>query len=514
VVSWDDARWLAAAAFGLLIPFAAVLRDRWARRQVGRIASTRVWARWLGGVPASGAGRAALLGLAGALAAVAAAQPRWGEPGAAPSPAREVAVALDVSASMATTDVAPDRLGRGSAALRAAFRAMPGARVSLTAGAGEARTVVPPTTDLGAIEAALAARPWEGALAPGSNLALLLLAAAGAHGGEGPRTVLLVSDGEAFEGDAAAAAAQLRAAGDDVVVLHCGTPSGGPVPRPGAQPTAYLRAADGRIAHSHADPARLTAVAGSRERLIDATAADAPERVAGAAALGGQARAPRRPARSSLLVFGAAALGSASFFLWPWRRLAAVLALAAVPGAALAQQPQRPPTDGWLRLVPGAAWVTSLRGEAAAARDDWPAAARHYAAAVSAAPGDDAVALAWATAAAMAGDESGSAALASRCDAVEAEFAACFNLGTAHLVRGEADGAVTALRRAVALRPDAVPAWHNLELALAEVARRSAAAADPGVAVRARLLEAAAAQALVVPRLPATSAPPAAEVPW
>ncbi len=514
MVSWDDARWLAVAGLGLLIPFAAVLRDRWARRQARRIASTRVWARWLGGVPASGAGRAALLGLAAALAAGAAAQPRWGEPGAAPSPVREVAVALDVSASMATADVAPDRLGRGSATLRAAFRRMPGARVSLTVGSGEARTVVPPTTDLAAIEAALAARPWQNALAPGSNLALLLLAAAGSHGGGPSRTVLLVSDGEAFEGDAAAAAEQVRAAGDDVVVLHCGTTSGGPVPRPGTQPTVYMRAADGRIAHSHADPARLAEVAGSRERLIDATARDAPERIADATALTAQSRAPQRPARSRLLLLGAAALGSASFFLWPWRRLSAVLALAAFPAVSLAQQPLKPPADDWLRLVPGAAWAASLRGEAAAARDDWAAAARHYAVAAAAKPGDDGAALAWATAAAMAGDTSGTADLADRCDATRGEFAACFNLGTARLVRGAADEAARALRRAVALRPDAAPAWHNLELALAEVARRSAAVSDPGAAVRARLLEAAAAQALVVPKLPATSAPPAAEVPW
>lgn len=514
MVNWDDARWLAGAGLGLLIPFAAVVRDRWARRQIGRIASTRVWARWLGGRPASGAGRAALLGLAGALAAVAAAQPRWGEPTAAPSPVREVAVALDVSASMGTADVAPDRLGRGCATLRAALRRMPGARVSLTVGSGEARTVVPPTTDVATIEAALAARPWQNALAPGSNIALLLLTAAGSHGGGPSRTVLLVSDGEASEGDAAAAAAQVRAAGDDVVVLHCGTTSGGPVPRPGTQPTVYIRTADGRIAHSHVDLAGLAEVAGSRERLIDAAAHDAPERIADVTALAAQARAPQRPARSRLLLLGAAAVGSAAFFLWPYRRFSAVLALAAFPTVSLAQQPQRPATGGWLRLVPGAAWATSLRGEAAAARGDWPAAARHYAAAAAAAPGDDGAALAWATAAAMAGDESGSSVLAARCEGAEAEFAACFNLGTARFVHGEAEGAVRALRRAVALRPDAASAWHNLELAVAQVARRSAAAPDPGTAARARLIKAAAAQALVVPGLPAASVTAAAEVPW
>ncbi|MEW6336440.1 MAG: VWA domain-containing protein [Acidobacteriota bacterium] len=514
MVSWDDARWLVAAGLGVLVPLAAALRARWARRQTGRIAASRVWARWLGGVPASGSCRAALLALAGALAAGAAAQPRWGEPTAAPSPAREVAVALDVSASMGTADAAPDRLGRGAAVLRAAFRSMSGARVSLTAGAGEVRAVVPPTTDLAAIEAALAARPWEGALAPGSNLALLLLAAPGTHGGGAARTVLLVSDGEAFEGDAAAAAAQLRAGGDTVIVLHCGTSAGGPVPRPETRPTEYLRAADGRIAHSHADPSRQAEIAGTLEHVIDAAAPDAPERVADATALAALARAPQRPARSRLLLLGAAGLGSAAFFLWPWRRLAVVLVLTAFPSVALAQQPHPSPRAHWLRLVPGAAWAMSLRGEVAAARNDWAAAARHYAAARAAAPGDDGAHLSWATAAAIAGDEAGTRELAARCDAARAEFAACFNLGTAALVRGDADAAARALRKAVALRPDAAPAWHNLELALAEIARRAAAAPDPGAAARARLLEAAAAQALVVPRLQATSSPRAAEVPW
>ncbi|OYV93307.1 MAG: hypothetical protein B7Z68_08755, partial [Acidobacteria bacterium 21-70-11] len=202
-MSWSDPGWLVLAVAALAAAAAVPWLARWRALQQARLASRPLWSRWLGGVPATGAARAALWLLAAAAAAVAAAGPRWGEADLATGRGLDAVIALDVSASMRCADVAPDRLGRA-----------------------------PLTTDADSVAAALAGPNLGQGLAPGSNLALLLATAASMlDAGDPARAVVLVSDGEQLEGDAAAMAQGLRRSGVAIVTLVVGTENGAPVPR-------------------------------------------------------------------------------------------------------------------------------------------------------------------------------------------------------------------------------------------------------------------------------------------
>jgi len=71
--------------------------------------------------------------------------------------ARDVVIVIDTSASMAATDVGPDRLEAAKVAALDALRDLPtGGKVSLIAAARSARIVVNETTDLGRVRQALA----------------------------------------------------------------------------------------------------------------------------------------------------------------------------------------------------------------------------------------------------------------------------------------------------------------------------------------------------------------------
>ena len=72
--------------------------------------------------------------------------------------ARDIVIVIDTSASMAATDVTPNRLAAATAAALEALRELPaGGKVSVIAAGGTARVVVNETADLGRVRAALAA---------------------------------------------------------------------------------------------------------------------------------------------------------------------------------------------------------------------------------------------------------------------------------------------------------------------------------------------------------------------
>ena len=105
-------------------------------------------------------------------------------------------IALDVSQSMAGTDIKPSRLERAKQKIRDLLTARAGARTGLIAYAGTAHLVMPPTDDPAVIEPFLAAlsvglMPVEGKSAG----AALTLAAQMLAKDSVPGTVLLVGDG-------------------------------------------------------------------------------------------------------------------------------------------------------------------------------------------------------------------------------------------------------------------------------------------------------------------------------
>ncbi|MGE5234744.1 MAG: VWA domain-containing protein [Acidobacteriota bacterium] len=517
-MSWDEPLWLAAAGVAALLLPVVAWRARWQRLQAARVASPRLWRRWLGGYPATGAGRVSLWLVAALFAAAGAAGPRWGLATGGAAGGSHVAIALDVSASMGVADVPPSRLARALAVLHSAVNLLPDADWSLSVGAGNAIPVLPLSADRELLLADLEQPGWRTAVAPGSDLAVLLATAAAqlplqARG----RTVILVSDGEELDGDAAEVADGLRARGITVLALQAGTPAGGPVPDPATtgRPT-YLRESGGRLAHSSAHPDVLAAVAGPADNVIDAGLPAAAERLAGEISAAATAGPSTRAPHSRLFLLVAAVAATASFFLWPWRRVApAALALLVVSTAGAGDTPRPVPTrPGWL---PGARAMWSWRGEAAARRQEWGRARAAFAHALSHSPGDRRLELAWATAAAFEADPEGDAALERQCDGGGLTFEACYNLGTIELARGDASGAVKSLLRAVSLRPESREAWHNLELARIHAAHqqeRAAAASARTTAPLDELVSAAARHALTVANPVPARPGPVPEKPW
>jgi Ca-activated chloride channel family protein len=518
-VSWDAPIWLVPAAICALTFPLAVWRGRWQRLEAERIASARLWRRWLGGRPATGTLRLSLWLLAAALASAAAAGPRWGTAPASLPPGVHVAIAADVSASMNATDVLPSRLRRALAVLRSTVTMLPSADWSLTVGGGNAIPVIPLSADRELLLADLDRPDWAAAVTPGSNLAVLLATAAAQLPTQGPgRIVLLLSDGEQLDGDARAVAEELRARGIAVLALRSGTTSGGPVPaRSSDGKTSYLRDRGDRVVYSAAHPGLLAALAGTRPVIDsrDAGAANDLAREIVAAATGGGNVSPQH---SRLFVLAAAVAGTVSFFLWPWRLPAGALALALVPVVADAAGPQATPPLQHVRWFPGAVTVWTLQGEAAARKQDWATARAAFARALSRSAGDARLEIAWATAAALDGEPDGDAALDRRCAGRELAFDACYNLGTVRLVRGSAADAIRPLLRALRLRPGSTETWRNLELArlrAAHKAETATARAEAATAPLDELLATAARRALAVPPPPpATGDTEPTERPW
>ncbi len=219
-----------AAAVGML---AEVVRRR-------RVAAAEAWSLALG-AQARRLGRRTPVVLAGAtLVAVAAMSgPRWGFASRQlESRARNVVFIVDVSRSMLAQDATPDRLGHSVELARRLLSDLPGDRIALVGFAGDGYLLSPLTLDASAISVQLDAldpdMASEGgsALAAGLDVARSVLAAT--HEG-GDKAIVMFTDGESFDGDAALAAAgrAVARAGISLVTVPVGSVAGARIPEPG-----------------------------------------------------------------------------------------------------------------------------------------------------------------------------------------------------------------------------------------------------------------------------------------
>ena len=237
-----------------LLPLAVVLGSLWQRpdrhNPWRRVVAPNLQPLLLGDGSAAGHRRRrqwlTLLATGWLLAVVALADPVWDR---APSPVYQsqtaLVIVLDLSLSMLTPDLAPDRLTRARFKVEDIVRLAGEGQVGLVVFAGDAFTVTPLTRDAATLRSQLRAlepgiMPVQGSRADlGLRQAGELLQQAGLKSGE----VLLVADG--VEGQyAAAAAAQLRGQGYRVAVMGVGTLTGAPLTAPGGH---ALRDGDGRV---------------------------------------------------------------------------------------------------------------------------------------------------------------------------------------------------------------------------------------------------------------------------
>ncbi len=221
-----------------------------------------------------------LLGICWLLALLALAGPTWERlPQPLFRPQHPVVIVLDLSQSMAATDVRPSRLARAKQKVLDLLTHTSGGQTGLVAFAGDAFIVSPLTDDVRTLAALIpdltvagmpvqvdhsdkankdvsrGTMPVQGSR-PDSGLrqatALLERAALGTG------TVILIVDGDAAPTESFQAARALVAAGHRLSVLGVGTPQGGLVPRPDGR--GFLSDASGRRVLAKLNRERLAAL--------------------------------------------------------------------------------------------------------------------------------------------------------------------------------------------------------------------------------------------------------------
>jgi Ca-activated chloride channel family protein len=174
---------------------------------------------------------------------------------------------LDLSPSMAASDVSPSRVARARYAAADILSGAHDARVALVAFAGEAHTVTPLTSDVATARILL--QPLAPSLMPesGDRLAPALeesqrLLSAGGYTRHGE--VIVLSDGVSDPVEALRVAQELREQGSTVNVVGVGTQTGAPEPNGKGD---FLRDANGRpeVTRLQAEQLQHIAAAGGGE---------------------------------------------------------------------------------------------------------------------------------------------------------------------------------------------------------------------------------------------------------
>lgn len=175
-------------------------------------------------------------------------------------PVAHIMVVLDISPSMAVTDVAPSRLAMAKQWLTELSRRNEGQAFGLVMFSANAYPALPLTRDAEAFREIVGAADPSLVTAAGSNLDRALELSLAALGGEQPVTpglILLVSDGELHDHDVSARLQQLRRLGHRLYSVGIGSTLGGPVPHP----TGYFARDDGKLVISRLDADRLAILA-------------------------------------------------------------------------------------------------------------------------------------------------------------------------------------------------------------------------------------------------------------
>ncbi|MEX2016134.1 MAG: VWA domain-containing protein [Candidatus Hydrogenedentales bacterium] len=201
---------------------------------------------------------------------IALAQPHWGQAWQeVHQRSHDVLVLLDVSESMRVENPLPNRLERAKQKIEALLDRSAGDRFGLIAFSGAPELMCPLTLDHGYFKSVLNAVDTDSISYEGTDIAAALELAGTifekqdqemGEATKDTRAVLLVSDGEAVEGDAAAASAAL-AEYARVFVIGVGDPRGAPVKYSAEYQGRRLAMATGEAHVSKLDEAGLQIVA-------------------------------------------------------------------------------------------------------------------------------------------------------------------------------------------------------------------------------------------------------------
>ena len=176
----------------------------------------------------------------------------------------DIFVALDVSKSMLAQDVRPNRLEQSKFAVRDLLKMAGGDRVGLIAFAGTAFVSCPLTLDHAAVQLMLDDTTPDIIPVGGTDIAGAIKEAIHGftHAADRNRALILITDGEATEGDAVSAAKTAAKLGIKIFTIGIGTTSGEliPVPTEGGS-HEFLKDREGRVVQTKLDEATLQQIA-------------------------------------------------------------------------------------------------------------------------------------------------------------------------------------------------------------------------------------------------------------
>lgn len=207
------------------------------RRALERLGEPALIARLLQSVDARGRRRQRRLWLLGmALALLALARPQWGvRSQIAPQSGVQLMVVLDISTSMLTEDVLPNRLTRARQLVVELLRRLDGDEIGLVLFAGASFVQFPLTNDYNTARVFLESVAPEMISRPGSQLGSAVETALTAFAGEraAQQVIVIISDGEHDDMEEVGPRAVARKAAEAGVLIYTvgvGTPQGGQIP--------------------------------------------------------------------------------------------------------------------------------------------------------------------------------------------------------------------------------------------------------------------------------------------
>lgn len=166
----------------------------------------------------------------------------------------ELVFVVDVSQSMASEDVRPQRLKLAQIQLKNLTQILEGNRMGLIAFAGQVGVISPLTQDIGAINLFVESLDFDIFSEQGTNISFALQEAkALLERGQGDqkstrtKVVVLITDGEDHSGEALNAVKELRSSDIRTFVIGVGTTQGGKIPMKDkyGQTTGYLTSSSG-----------------------------------------------------------------------------------------------------------------------------------------------------------------------------------------------------------------------------------------------------------------------------
>ena len=209
--------------------------------------------------------RAALSVLVVCLLALALIGPRWGfQWQEVKRQGIDIIVAIDTSRSMLAQDIKPNRLERSKFAVEELLDLLHGDRVGLVAFAGRSFLQCPLTLDYNAFAIALDATSTEVIPRGGTSISSAIETAVTAFEGKAKKhkALILITDGEAHEGDSVKAAESAAKQGIKIFCVGVGTREGELIPvvdKSGS--SGHLKDRKGQVVQTRLDEATLQKVA-------------------------------------------------------------------------------------------------------------------------------------------------------------------------------------------------------------------------------------------------------------